>query len=116
MQDSITSMRTLVELAIRKDDVEGLKKVLASLQKKVATHNADQAAVVPRPAALAPAPRPRLQQRVQLLPFHAQIIQPDPLFNVLAKEPRHSQTSSSKAFASLSKGRKKMLRGSAWES
>ncbi len=40
MQDSI--MRTLVEWAIRKDDVEGLKHLLASLRKKVATHDADQ--------------------------------------------------------------------------
>ncbi len=48
---------------------------------------------------------PRPQQRVQLLPFHARIIQstwlPEPLLSVLAQEPRRSQTRCSKAFASL---------------
>jgi hypothetical protein len=51
-----STMRKMVKKEFDKDDVEGLKKILASLRKKVANHDADQAAAVLGPPALAPAP------------------------------------------------------------
>uniref|UniRef100_A0A7S0MH24 Uncharacterized protein n=1 Tax=Cryptomonas curvata TaxID=233186 RepID=A0A7S0MH24_9CRYP len=54
MPESI--LRKMVEMALAKEDVEALKKLLASMRKKILNHDADLAAVVPGSAtALAPA-------------------------------------------------------------
>ena len=72
LQDSIK--KTIVELVLREKDLEGLKKLLASLRKKVASYDANQAGVVQRPATLAPALPPLAPAE---LPFRTLIIQPD---------------------------------------
>ncbi len=57
-----STLTKMVEKSFDSDDVEGLKTLLASLRKKVDTHDAGQAAAVQGSAALHLPPR--LQQRV----------------------------------------------------
>ncbi len=57
-----STLRKMVGKSLDSDDVEGLKTLLASLRKKVATHDAGQAAAVQGSVALHLPPR--LQQRV----------------------------------------------------